>query len=738
MTSAALLAGVATPVAVTTVDAAGSGTITATSVPAVSKDASTTALGTVKVTIPAGQSVTSGDVVVVKLPGDFDLNGVGTAKNIAVAAAGTDFDLNGNTRNKIIVPTQNPGTSVFNGITAGDLDVLIVDEDEIKITVNNAVGVLNQDAVIQIALGDVKVSRPSSGTANMNLEAASNSAFPTGSVAVASVDKGKATITASSVDSSNDSFNFKLNVKENTAAALVQSNESIKLKLPNGFEWTGAPTASVVYGNAVTGSFTYTFQDNNRTLVIDNNGAATNSPSLVEFTNMTFRVTDEDDAKKGDVVAKISGDTDTDVTSLVVGKYGEYKTDLGTGDVPEVLAGKDEQKIATLTIKEQIANTFIDGRTILVKLPEAAVWGDISNAEIDVDGDASFETPVITGNDGRTLKLTIDGESAVGDDPTVVTIEDLEILTKPGYEGDIEVEFSGSAGVTGKAKVATAVNPFAIKATSVPEVIIGQGGQLSADFVISEKVAESFEDNGTIVIDLPDGVKIDGKPEVKVTKGDLKIGAVDVVDDNRDEDGRLELQVTADSTEASEISITGFNLIVDRTVPVGDIKVRLLGTSTAETAGVRSGDIDVWKDAYAASGVIAKVITPAPTEKGGEAVFTIGSTSYTVNGESKTLDVAPFIEAGRTYLPIRFAAEAAGADFINWDQATQTATILKGDRVASMKLNSKSITVNGGSIAMDVPVKLKNDRVVLPLRFVGQALGNTVDWNEADQTVTVK
>ena len=41
-------------------------------------------------------------------------------------------------------------------------------------------------------------------------------------------------------------------------------------------------------------------------------------------------------------------------------------------------------------------------------------------------------------------------------------------------------------------------------------------------------------------------------------------------------------------------------------------------------------------------------------------VMTIGETTYTVNGEEKTMDVAPEITNDRTYVPVRFVGEALG------------------------------------------------------------------------------
>lgn len=55
----------------------------------------------------------------------------------------------------------------------------------------------------------------------------------------------------------------------------------------------------------------------------------------------------------------------------------------------------------------------------------------------------------------------------------------------------------------------------------------------------------------------------------------------------------------------------------------------------------------------------------------------IGSTQASVNGQSITMDVAPFTVAGRTEVPLRFVAQALGAN-VNWDANTETVAIITG------------------------------------------------------------
>jgi hypothetical protein len=67
-----------------------------------------------------------------------------------------------------------------------------------------------------------------------------------------------------------------------------------------------------------------------------------------------------------------------------------------------------------------------------------------------------------------------------------------------------------------------------------------------------------------------------------------------------------------------------------------------------------------------------------------------------------------------------------------------TATFVKGDRVVQVKIGSKVMLINGASITMDVAPEVKDGRTMLPFRWIAQALGASVEWDEATQTVTLK
>jgi hypothetical protein len=123
----------------------------------------------------------------------------------------------------------------------------------------------------------------------------------------------------------------------------------------------------------------------------------------------------------------------------------------------------------------------------------------------------------------------------------------------------------------------------------------------------------------------------------------------------------------------------------------------------------------------------------------GASVFTIGSTSYSLNGTTVTMDVAPYIRDGRTFLPLRYVANATGVADSNiaWDPATQDVTISQGGRQVQVAIGSTTMLVNGEAVTMDVAPEISNGRTCLPVAWVAKALGANITWNATSQTVTV-
>lgn len=119
----------------------------------------------------------------------------------------------------------------------------------------------------------------------------------------------------------------------------------------------------------------------------------------------------------------------------------------------------------------------------------------------------------------------------------------------------------------------------------------------------------------------------------------------------------------------------------------------------------------------------------------GEMELKIGSNILTIDGEERILSAAPEIMGERTMLPIRAVAEAAGAK-VDWVQSTSTVLIESawGDEI-SCTIGSRTITVNDESSSMDVTPYVKQGKTYLPVRAVSEALDLEVSWENSTQTV---
>lgn len=107
-----------------------------------------------------------------------------------------------------------------------------------------------------------------------------------------------------------------------------------------------------------------------------------------------------------------------------------------------------------------------------------------------------------------------------------------------------------------------------------------------------------------------------------------------------------------------------------------------------------------------------------------------------VNGSKVIFDQPPVLESGRTLVPLRAIFEALGAS-IGWDDATQTVTATKDEIEISLQIGSDKMYVNEDVKTLDVPAKLISSRTMVPVRAISEAFGCNVDWVDATQTVVI-
>ena len=117
--------------------------------------------------------------------------------------------------------------------------------------------------------------------------------------------------------------------------------------------------------------------------------------------------------------------------------------------------------------------------------------------------------------------------------------------------------------------------------------------------------------------------------------------------------------------------------------------------------------------------------------------FTVGSNTFTVNDETVEMDVAPFVKDGRVMVPIRFLAETLGYT-VDYDFSDPTNKTVTVHAVEDIVLTigSNKALVGTEEVELDAVPELVNGRTMVPVRFVAETLGFEVQW--VDGVVTLK
>ncbi|MDR6878278.1 stalk domain-containing protein [Bacillus sp. 3255] len=107
-----------------------------------------------------------------------------------------------------------------------------------------------------------------------------------------------------------------------------------------------------------------------------------------------------------------------------------------------------------------------------------------------------------------------------------------------------------------------------------------------------------------------------------------------------------------------------------------------------------------------------------------------------VNGEEPAFEVAPFIREGSTLVPFRAISEALKAT-VSWDPEERSVTVTRDGITVKLFIDSKTATVNGNEVTLEVPAAIENGSTVVPVRFVSEALKAAVKWEAETQSVVI-
>lgn len=99
-------------------------------------------------------------------------------------------------------------------------------------------------------------------------------------------------------------------------------------------------------------------------------------------------------------------------------------------------------------------------------------------------------------------------------------------------------------------------------------------------------------------------------------------------------------------------------------------------------------------------------------------------------------DSPPVIVEGRTLVPARAVFEAMGGA-VSWDAAAREVSVEIDDVNVKLKIDSKKAYINGTEKALDVPARIIKDRTMIPVRFVSEAAGCEVSWDDKNRVVSI-
>ena len=110
----------------------------------------------------------------------------------------------------------------------------------------------------------------------------------------------------------------------------------------------------------------------------------------------------------------------------------------------------------------------------------------------------------------------------------------------------------------------------------------------------------------------------------------------------------------------------------------------------------------------------------------------------TLDGQAMDFDVAPIIQNDRVLVPMRAIFEElhCSVDYTDID-GRQIITAKNDGNTIGFKIGSNEMTVNGEKVSLDTAPIITDDRTLVPLRAVSEALDCSVDRNGDTKTVTI-
>lgn len=485
-------------------------------------------------------------------------------------------------------------------------------------------------------------------------------------------------------------------------------------------------------------------------------------------------------------------ETKTDVPTITKGRYAKLNDTLKQNSNESAEFEFSEVVPESLLVARNLDFNVPAG----VKIVDAQVISmtglGYSTSANNFDGAFSIK------NNGTTLRVERNGLRDTDVRGNAKLKLKLWLSIDAGFEGEeVKLSVTGGgSNETYETVIAKVQAPFKVEAKS-KDINIGYQNYVVNDIVIEETAPGMFMEGEEIALQItaPYGTSEMGFTKAKVTsEGEIEIAPLSGktgdeygylnTDKTSDANNAIKIRVKTKSTKnPAKITISDVKVGTTRSVPFGAYNLTISGKSLINNDLLNDNDkfingygaqdtaitglgfkldnpttpeekakrIDVTTSNFVVPGYI-NVITANNTIDS-EVKVSIGNTNATINGKEVAMDVAPYIQGtGNTMVPLRFVAVAlAGGDAtsveaaqnsekVSWDPVTKTVTVFYGagigQKIIQFKIGSTSMIVDGNVIPMENGAKaeIKNGRTFVPFRALGQALGVSVSWDEANKT----
>ena len=110
--------------------------------------------------------------------------------------------------------------------------------------------------------------------------------------------------------------------------------------------------------------------------------------------------------------------------------------------------------------------------------------------------------------------------------------------------------------------------------------------------------------------------------------------------------------------------------------------------------------------------------------------------SVYLDGEPLIMDTEPQVLGERVMVPIRAISEALGAD-VGWNEESWEVTLTRAGSVVALTPGETVAAVDGEKLEMDVAPYADQNRTYIPARYVAEFFGQTVTWNGEERRVEI-